>query len=288
VSTDAALLSGAGGRDEQQLFSLAISLLKVCRLGSAGSLLGPEQQKAAKQCVNLIWATACSLIAQVATLLKLENASAAAASLGSAAASSSSSNASSSDGGSSSISGQHRSVLQLVPWLVLLGRFSLCWGTFPSLPLEACTRQDARLQLSEMHLLNHSAEVLIFCIDDSAIMSQLAAAGYDVMGLIGADNEAVRAAEAAAPAGTQRTLVQFLQGAGAVLTALPYKAACNNPACSNLSGTSELQLVAGRAHCCSGCRVARYCSKECQTRHWKQHKPACRALAAASAASSAP
>jgi hypothetical protein len=102
------------------------------------------------------------------------------------------------------------SVLQLVPWLVLLGRFSLCWGTFPLLPPQACTSEEARLQQCEMKLLNHSGHALSLCTDDSRIMAQLAAAGYDLMKMIEDDNEAVRAAEAALPAGTQRTLVQGL------------------------------------------------------------------------------
>ena len=29
---------------------------------------------------------------------------------------------------------------------------------------------------------------------------------------------------------------------------------------------------------CSGCRHARYCSSECQSRNWKTHKPACKAI----------
>lgn len=39
-----------------------------------------------------------------------------------------------------------------------------------------------------------------------------------------------------------------------------------------------------RVHMCGGCKVAHYCSKTCQTQHWKQHKPMCAALAARAAA----
>jgi hypothetical protein len=32
----------------------------------------------------------------------------------------------------------------------------------------------------------------------------------------------------------------------------------------------------GRMNCCSGCRVASYCSVECQHQHWAQHKIMCK------------
>ncbi|KAJ7263337.1 hypothetical protein C8J57DRAFT_1333349 [Mycena rebaudengoi] len=31
---------------------------------------------------------------------------------------------------------------------------------------------------------------------------------------------------------------------------------------------------------CGGCRVARYCSTECQKKHWKMHKPGCQDIRA--------
>jgi hypothetical protein len=76
-------------------------------------------------------------------------------------------------------------------------------------------------------------------------------------------------------------MIVAVRGFGSVLTALPVSCTCNNPTCGNLSETSELKLVKGSSHACSACRTARYCSKECQTKHWKQHKPVCKALVAA-------
>jgi hypothetical protein len=27
---------------------------------------------------------------------------------------------------------------------------------------------------------------------------------------------------------------------------------------------------------CGGCKEAQYCSRDCQTKHWSEHKPACK------------
>jgi hypothetical protein len=102
---------------------------------------------------------------------------------------------------------------------------------------------------------------------------------------------AVAAAAAAPTAGNAaRTavdqalkLVTQLQALAFALSALPIDCACNDPTCGSFLGLSEQGEVMGRAHMCGGCRVARYCSKLCQTMHWKQHKAACRAMAPAQA-----
>jgi hypothetical protein len=80
-------------------------------------------------------------------------------------------------------------------------------------------------------------------------------------------------------------LPQQLQTAGLALCSLAVPVFCNNPACSNVSGATELGSVAGRSKVCADCLVARYCSRECQRVHWKQqvygHKQACKKLVAA-------
>ena len=56
---------------------------------------------------------------------------------------------------------------------------------------------------------------------------------------------------------------------------VPCPVGCNNPACENLSGESELSVATKK---CTGCKVASYCSRACQVAHWKAHKSTCRRL----------
>ena len=56
---------------------------------------------------------------------------------------------------------------------------------------------------------------------------------------------------------------------------VPCPVGCNNPHCVNLKGISE---IATSCKTCTGCGVARYCSRECQVGHWKVHKGTCRRL----------
>uniref|UniRef100_A0A383WA14 phytol kinase n=1 Tax=Tetradesmus obliquus TaxID=3088 RepID=A0A383WA14_TETOB len=79
-------------------------------------------------------------------------------------------------------------------------------------------------------------------------------------------------------------LAQQLAGFGAALSGrFPAKLCCNAPGCTSLDKFSELEAVGGKACMCERCRTARYCCRACQESHWKAHKAACRALAAAQA-----
>ena len=84
--------------------------------------------------------------------------------------------------------------------------------------------------------------------------------------------------QAAQPAGTSASASQL--GAEArqlaiwrahILTARK----CGNPRCASLEGASE---AAARGHKCSGCRLVRYCSRQCSVADWPQHKLCCKLL----------
>jgi hypothetical protein len=79
-------------------------------------------------------------------------------------------------------------------------------------------------------------------------------------------------------------LVQQLQVTGGMLSSFAVPHFCNNPACVNISGPTEVQLVSGRSCICAGCHTARYCGRGRQSQAWKQLKAVCKALAAAAAA----
>jgi len=128
-----------------------------------------------------------------------------------------------------------------------------------------------------------------------AVADQLAAAGHNTQQLPLLCQELLSARRTAAEAwpsdnfteATAMALVQQLQVTGRALAGLAVPTMSCNPSCSNITGPSDLQLVSGRSCLCGGCRTARYCSRACQKAAWKQHKPACSALAAASAAAAA-
>ena len=82
-----------------------------------------------------------------------------------------------------------------------------------------------------------------------------------------------------------RQLPALLISFGSMLcAALPNRYCCNEPSCCCLDKPSELQLASSKGSQCSGCGVVRYCGAAHQKQHWKQHKAACRAIAAAAKA----
>ena len=88
---------------------------------------------------------------------------------------------------------------------------------------------------------------------------------------------------------TGALLCDEVQMCAPLLAYAPYRVACNYPGCENIEGGSEASVVKK----CTGCGVAAYCSRGCQTEHWPEHKETCRRLqkeqkeAAAAAAAAA-
>jgi hypothetical protein len=211
------------------------------------------------------------------------------------------------------LQGQHTNstAASAVPWLALIGRVLQYFATrqqdaaaiastagvggsaaqalqLPAPYYSNAAMQNAdvagvQLQKPSLQLCHNLAH---FLTEGDPVSQQLSAAGYDVVSL----QQQLEALMGSLPDGNNTALltgeqVAVLRSLGIALTNLAFPCGCNNPACTQLAGPLELQLVNGRSCICAGCCVARYCCRGCQLQHWKQHKPVCQALAAAQAGS---
>jgi hypothetical protein len=164
----------------------------------------------------------------------------------------------------------------------LLHQHSVANVSIPGLRDEAATLPDERLES-----LVATMSGWVGCRESAACVDQLAAAGCSAQQL-----QQQLDVLLAAQQGTQQVLtdaslaalVQQLQVTGRMLCGIAVPHFCNNLACGNISGPTEVRLVSGRSCLCAGCLTARYCGRDCQRAAWKQHKPVCKALAAAAAA----
>ena len=88
--------------------------------------------------------------------------------------------------------------------------------------------------------------------------------------------EVLREMQLPAAAAQQKELLQdLLLVVEVLLEEVPFPVGCSNTACVSMKGISE-NTAAGKA--CAGCKVVRYCSRECQVVHWKSHKRLCKRL----------
>jgi hypothetical protein len=175
-----------------------------------------------------------------------------------------------------------------LPWLVLLGRCCFQAGSRVLVEPEQQLSAEVLPQLG-MHVVDVLPQLKVLTGAE-----QLAAAGYvlqlvqeQLVALSAFVGDKVAAAADRAEEGAGLThaevleLAELLRAFGAAASSIPVPHFCNNPACDTVRGPSEAKLVSGRSCLCGRCRVARYCSRDCQAAHFKQHKRACKAMAAA-------
>jgi hypothetical protein len=179
----------------------------------------------------------------------------------------------------------------LMPWLVSLGRCCMLYALVQRQSQAGGAAWQAAFLSSRVSMaqaLQGVAAVLPAWLQNDGVSAQLAAAGYSTQGVIEVLHTTVQAGQDAVHGGAAAVAAavapELLQQLGLALSNLPVGTVCNNPFCASLEGVSEQQLVTGRARLCAGCLVARYCCRACQVAAWKQHKPACKAVASARAA----
>jgi hypothetical protein len=312
-------------QEQRELYSVLSTVLKLgrCRTAAGGQLCWGERAAgscclaAAQAAVSLLSLTAVAADpaqpspAEVAAAVSALNSRAGAGTLQPATA--------------PAAAAAQQPAVNYLPSLVLFGRCCLQWAE--QLPQQAAglvllasgPLQQVRQLQGALHVDEHSAVSACMCIPG---MQQGAAtlAGQRLESLVSALSEWVGQLESAtcveqlaaagcspqhlrqqlyallaAQQGTQQgltdvslaALVQQLQVTGRMLCGIAVPHFCNNLGCENISGPTEVRLVSGRSCLCAGCLTARYCGRDCQRAAWKQHKPVCKALAAAATAAEA-
>ena len=200
-------------------------------------------------------------------------------------------------------------MLLVVPWLVLYGRClimmqSVCLDHFVDLLMDEFTATLIFLQVwlqdsntsAQLSAAGLNPGALLQALQDTSTAlqhvqddgSRVGGAGLgsstDVQQQQDQGGAAIAAGVDADSGEGTSWLGVCLYALGVSLSSLPLSWGCSNPLCTNLQGPAEAGIVHGKGHKCNGCRMAYYCGKACQAQHWKQHKPVCKAVAAAAGA----
>jgi hypothetical protein len=275
-----------------QLFGLLCSLLKACS-SDASSLLSYSPAESLQQ---------DSSDARTALLVAVSAVVETALSNQSTGTLPGSSNTSSNDACSNASA--------VLPWLVLLGRCCRAGAVLMLHCQNSVASDDSSTSLqpqqwavrqhvlaNNLWQLQYSLAGVVQWLAADWTVQQLTALGYQPQVLqqqLAVAAEALAALssdlQAADPFTGDRSAAvaqEQLLAAGRVLACFAIPNACNNPACGNLFGPSEGQIVRGHSCICAGCRTARYYGRACQCATWRQHNPLCKAVAAAAAATRA-
>jgi hypothetical protein len=262
----AAVAAGPGSKLQRRLFSLLCTKVKLGQTSPVGSQTTASQSGTARY--GLIKAAVLNISAVVAGATCTQQ-----------------SQPHSDDSGDRPAA---RSVVSMLPAVFIMGRCCMWWAEQLQSDLSSSGSSQASVK--------HAPEVLLVTavqqwLQASSSQEQLVAAGYAPQALPQQLQQVTESLQGARDSKADRdkqahalgAAAQQLQAAGSALCSFAVPCMCNNPACSNLSGLTEVGLVSGRSCVCGGCRVARYCGRACQRAVWKQHKPVCAALAAATA-----
>ena len=270
-------------QEQRQLYSLLNTLLKLGRCNVPGAELPTPDRSwteggfAGICCFTVGYAAVKRLLHQRASIAWLKDGQ------------SQSGSAAVPPAPQAAVAAAQQSAVDYLPSLVILGRCCLLWA-------EQLQRAPELLQAvstefgPNIESLIADALVWVQDLESPAATTQLAAASCTLQQLeqqmdmlLSAQQETQQELTDASLTG----LVRQLQATGGMLSSIAVPHFCNNPGCGNVSGPTEVQLVSGRSCVCAGCRTARYCGRACQRAAWQQHKPVCKALAAAAASAAA-
>ena len=287
-----ALQAGSGSQVQRQLHSLLATMVKLSWWGAGDCRV---RREAKQECSVTAAGAASALLADAATSQQQQLVEGAGVEISSSSAGVVGS--SSSGGQQHGCSSSSSSCVSMLPSVVIMGRYCMQWGQQLSFAVQeqqvsgSRGQQGWRADPFMLHSLVSSLDIVYQWLSASSTRSQLTAAGYEPQAVLQQLDELSVGCQDLQDSAPDTAAVSVATQLNATGLAMCYSAAvacmCNNPCCTSMAGLSELATVSGRSCICGGCRVARYCSRACQRASWKQHKPVCAALSAATASTEA-